>query len=135
LRTFLDSGVLLTGWKGKDRLIAIQVMEDGEREFYTSQVVRLELLPKALFHKQTAEIEFYKAHLDHVRAEEPLSANLGREAFELGRRYGLAAADAINIASAIRQNVKQFITSELPGKPMFRVKELEVRSLQSFAAP
>jgi len=76
----------------------------------------------------------YKTHLDHVQAEEPLSPRLGREAYELGRRYGLSATDAIHIAAAIRQRVEQFVTSELPGKPMFRVKELEVRSLQSFVA-
>jgi len=69
LRTFLDSGVLLTGWKGKDRLLAIQVMEEDGRDFYTSALVRLELLPKALFHKQAAEAEFYQAHFERVRAE------------------------------------------------------------------
>jgi hypothetical protein len=31
------------------------------------------------------------------------------------------------------QGVKEFITSELPGKPLFRVKELTVTSLQSLA--
>ena len=134
MRTFLDSGVLLTGWKGRDRLIAIEVMEDEGREFYTSELVRLELLPKALYHKQAAEAEFYRIHLNRVRAEEPLSSALGREAFELGKRYGLAAADALHIAAAIRQKVEEFITSESPGKPLFRVKELAVRSLQSFAS-
>ncbi len=109
-------------------------MEDEEREFFTSELVKLELLPKAIFHKQAAEAEFYRTHLKRVRAEEPLSHELGREAFELGKRYGLAAADALHIAAAIRQGVQEFITSELPGKPLFRVQELNVRSLQSFAA-
>jgi len=132
LRTFLDSGILLTGWKGKDRLLAIEVMEDERREFYTSEMVRLELLPKALYHKQTAEAEFYQTHLGRVHAEELLSPELGREAFELGKRYGLAAMDALHIAAAIRQKVDEFITSELPGKPLFRVKELAVRCLEHF---
>lgn len=132
MRTFLDSGVLLTGWKGRDRLLAIEVMADEHREFYTSELVRLELLPKALFHKQKAEAKFYEMHLNRVRAEEPLSSELVQEAFELAKRYGLTAADALHIAAAIRQKVDEFITSELPGKPLFRVKELAVRSLQSF---
>lgn len=134
MRTFLDSGVLLTAWKGRDRLLAIQVMEEDDREFFSSELVRLELLPKALFHKQAAEAEFYRTHFDRVRAEEPLSSGLAREAFDFGKRYGLAAADALHVAAAIRQNVEEFITSELPGKPLFRVKELTVRSLQSFAS-
>jgi len=121
----------LTGWKGKDRLAAIRVMEDEAREFYTSHVVRLELLPKAMFHSQTAEVGFYRAHFDRVKAEEPLSKELGHEAFDLAKRYGLAAADALHIAAAIRQGVEEFITSELPGKSLFRVKELTVTSLQS----
>jgi predicted nucleic acid-binding protein len=63
LRTFLDSGVLITGWKGADRLAAIAIMEDPSREFYTSSLVRLELLPKAHFHRQKAEVEFYLGDL------------------------------------------------------------------------
>jgi predicted nucleic acid-binding protein len=133
LKTFLDSGVLLTGWKGRDRLAAIRLMEDPGREFYTSYLVRLELLPKAIFRRQEAEVEFYRAHLDRVKAEEPLTAELGQEAFDLAKRYGLAAVDALHVAAAIRQGVEEFITSELPGKPLFRVKELTVTSLSSLA--
>jgi predicted nucleic acid-binding protein len=131
LKTFLDSGVLITGWKGADRLAAIALMEDPSRQFYTSSLVRLELLPKALFHRQKAEVEFYLAHLDRVRAEEPLSPELGREAFDLAKRYGLAAVDALHVAAAIRLGAEEFITSELPGTPVFRVTELTVLSLQS----
>jgi hypothetical protein len=34
-------------------------MEDGSREFCTSQLVKLELLPKPAFFKQKLETEFY----------------------------------------------------------------------------
>jgi predicted nucleic acid-binding protein len=123
--------VLLTGWKGVHRLVAISVMEDGAREFYSSYMVRLELLPKAVFYKQKSEMEFYRTHLARVAAEEPLSESLSHDAFELATRYGLAAVDALHVAAAIRQGVEEFLTSELPGKPLFRVKELTVTSLQS----
>jgi predicted nucleic acid-binding protein len=109
-------------------------MEDEQREFYTSEMVKLELLPKAIFHKQQAEIEFYTSYFQHARAEHPMTHELARQAFDLAKRYGLAAADALHIAAAIRQGVEEFITSELPGKPPFRVKELAVKSLQSFAS-
>ena len=46
IRTFLDSGVLLTAWKGRDAATAISVMEDADREFVTAQMVKLELIPK-----------------------------------------------------------------------------------------
>lgn len=121
----------MTGWKGKDRLAAIRVMEDEDREFFTSYLVRLELLPKATFHRQKAELEFYCAHLDRVEAEEAMSKELAQEAFDLAKRYGLAAVDALHVAAAIRQGVEEFITSESPGKPLFRVREVTVTSLQS----
>ena len=134
MRTFLDSGVLLTAWKGKDAAGALSVMEDAARSFVTSYLVKLELLPKPLYQKRKGEVEFYRAHWERVKAEEPLSAELGHEAFDLAKRYGLSAADALHIAAAIRLGAEQFITSELPGKPLFRVKELAVVSLQSLTA-
>ena len=42
-RTFLDSGVLLTAWRGKECCEqALAVMEDERREFCTAQLVKLE---------------------------------------------------------------------------------------------
>jgi hypothetical protein len=35
----------------------------------------------------------------------------------------------LNLASAIRQGADEFITSELPGKPIFRVPGIKVVSL------
>jgi hypothetical protein len=59
-RTFLDSGVLLTAWRGKECCEqALAVMEDESREFCTAQLVKLELLPKPAFFKQKLETEFY----------------------------------------------------------------------------
>ena len=66
-------------------------MEDPEREFYTSQLVKLELLPKPSFFGQENEIEFYQTHFRAAKGEEPLSPELGEKAGELARQYGLAA--------------------------------------------
>jgi predicted nucleic acid-binding protein len=132
LKTFLDSGVLLSAWKrGEFHERARSVMDDETREFLTSDTVKLELLPKPVFEKRRAEVEFYNVHFNVAEATEPFSAMLGEAALELGKKYGLAAGDALNLASAIRQGADEFITSELPGKPMFRVKELKVISLHS----
>ena len=131
IRTFLDSGVLLTAWKGKDRALALRVMESPDREFVTGQMVRLELIPKAVYQKQSAEVRLYEAHFDTAKSEEPLNQELGSAAFALARKYGLAAADAIHIAAAIRLGAQEFITSEPPGKPIFRVAEIKVTALQS----
>jgi predicted nucleic acid-binding protein len=131
VKTFLDSGVLLTAWRGRDAEAALAVMEDPRRQFYTSQLVRLELLPKPAFFKQTEEIEFYQTHFQAVKGEEPLSPALGEKAGELARQYGLAAVDALHLAAAIRQGANEFITAEKPGKPMFRVRGITVKSIHT----
>jgi len=75
---------------------------------------------------------FYTEFFDSVEAIEPFSRELGEAALALAKKYGLAAGDALNLASAIRQGAGEFITSELPGKPMFRVAGIKVKSLHTF---
>ena len=132
MKTFLDRGVLLHGWRG-DHLsgLVMQIIDDESREFFTSQMVRLELLPKPRFEKRDAEVAFYENHFKDCSFIEPLSKELSVEAEKLATRYGLAGPDALQLAAALRHSVTEFYTSERPGKPMFRVKELKVISLFS----
>lgn len=111
----------------------MNVLQDESREFVSSQMVRLELLPKPKFGKQVREVAFYEAHFAVCAAIEPLSEALGLEAERLAARYGLSGPDALQIAAALRHGVEEFWTSEQLGKPMFRVKDLAVRSLHSVA--
>jgi len=128
----LDSGVLLHAWRGETLSgAAMQIIDDEAREFFTSQMVRLELLPKAQFEKRQREVAFYEAHFADCAGCEPLNEGLGLEAEKLAARHGLAGPDALQIAAAIRQGAEEFYTSEKPGKPMFRVKEIRVVSLFS----
>lgn len=135
MRTFLDSGVLLAAWRG-ERLsaAALSLMADDSREFVTSQMVRLELLPKPLFERRPREVEFYEHHFAEAVSCEPLSTELGEDAERLAARYGLSGADALQVAAALRQGAEEFYTSEKPGKPLFRVKELKVVSLHALAS-
>jgi hypothetical protein len=110
-------------------------MEDGSREFCTAQLVRLELLPKPAFFKQKLETEFYSTYFAQVKYEEPLSEALGNEALALASAHGVAAADALNLAAALRLGAEEFITSEKPGKPMFSVPKISVISLHSLKNP
>lgn len=130
MKTFLDSGVLLSAWKpGELHDRAVSIMGDESREFFTSDAVKLELLPKPTFEKRRLEVEFYNAHFSDAADSEPFSADLGRDALALAKKFGLAAIDALHLASAIRQGADEFITSELPGKPIFRVAGIKVISL------
>lgn len=132
MKTFLDSGVLLHVWRGSDLAdAALQIMADDTRVFVTAQMVRLELLPKPRFEERKKEVEFYEKHFADCESMEPLSENLGNVAETLAARYGLAGPDALQIAAAIIQGAKEFYTSEKPGKPMFRVRELKIISLYS----
>jgi predicted nucleic acid-binding protein len=135
IKTYLDSGVVLTAWRSLETRaeIALAVMEDPNRVFYTSQFARLELIPKARFHKQREEIEFYEAHFARADNECLLSEELGNKAANLAGRYGLAAADALHLAAAIEMGVEEFITTEKFGKPMFRLTEVSVLSLERIA--
>lgn len=132
MKTFLDSGVLLHAWRGELlSTAALRILDDDTREFCTSQMVRLELLPKARYERRLKEIAFYEAHFAECAACEPLTQELGVEAEKLATRYGLAGPDALQLCAAIRQGAQEFYTSEKPGKPMFRVKELAIVSLFS----
>lgn len=108
-------------------------MVEDQREFFTSDNVKLELLPKATFEKRLVEVEFYQTHFDSAVANEPFSPQLGRTALRLATKHGLSAGDALNIAAAIRQGAEEFITSELPGKPIFRVAGIRVISLHTLS--
>jgi predicted nucleic acid-binding protein len=130
--TYLDSGVLLAAWKNAElRPAALRLLEDSDRQFATSQLARLELLPKPAFEKRLVEMTFYQAHFDEAIASQPLDEPLGNQALTLAEKYGLAAVDALHIAAALRLGAQEFYTSEKPGKPMFRVKELKIISLHS----
>jgi len=111
--------------------LALGILTDDTRQFFTSQLVMLEVLPKARFGKQLKEESFYASYFSEAEAIEPLSAELGREAEALAARYGLSGPDALQFAAALRHGVQEFYTSEKPPKPMFRVQEIKVISLHT----
>lgn len=133
MKTFLDSGVLLLAWRGNSpaATVARQILADDSREFVTCENVRLELVPKPAFERRHSELQFYQEHFSETTACEPFSEPLGRAALALAKKHGLAAGDALNLASAIRLGADEFVTSELPGKPMFRLSEVKITSLHA----
>jgi len=133
LKTFLDSGVLLPAWRGNSpaATAAKQILADDSREFVTCENVRLELLPKPAFEKRHSEMQFYNGHFSEASACEPFSEALGETALALAKKHGLSAGDALNLTSAIRLGADEFITSELPGKPVFRVSGIKITSLHA----
>ena len=133
MKAFLDSGVLLLAWRGNSpaATAAKQILANDSREFVTCENVRLELLPKPAFERRHAELQFYNEHFSEASACEPFSEALGETALALAKKHGLSAGDALNLTSAIRLGADEFITSELPGKPMFRVSGIKITSLHA----
>ncbi|MEE4379485.1 MAG: PIN domain-containing protein [Candidatus Competibacteraceae bacterium] len=135
LRTAIDANLLIAAWSGQGFLFeqALIVLEDPERVLIVSDALWLEVMPKALYHAQVAECAFYQAVF--ARAECLVwSSELVDSAKRLAQSYGLAAMDAIHIAVALAADADEFISGEKPGKLMFRVREINTRSLWSIRA-
>lgn len=131
-RTFLDSGVLIAAARGTDELHlrALDILDDPEREFITSDYVRLEVIPNAVFHRKEAERKFYEAFFDHAVATVHPSPELVRIAEREASKACLSATDALHVAAAMEADAQELITHEKPTKPFFRVTDIVVTSLR-----
>lgn len=129
--TYIDSGVLLSATDGVGRLAekALEVLGDSNRQFASSEFVKLEVIPKAIYHKQTEEVEFYEEFFSAVTYWANDLEKVVQDAYDIGCEYGLAAMDALHIAAALSLDVEEFITTEKPTKPMFRVSGIKVISI------
>jgi predicted nucleic acid-binding protein len=130
-RTFLDAGVLIAAIRGTPEIAdrALALLNDPERLFVSSAFVQLEVLPKAVYFPQDAEVSFYRAYFASVAETVPVSQGFVSEASEQAQRAGPAALDALHVAAARLGGAAEFITVERPGKPLFRVEGLSVHTL------
>ena len=126
--TFIDSGVLITASQGTEVLSnrAIKAITSVDREYASSQFIKLEILPKALYHSQSNEVEFYQTFFSAVTYWADDLEKIIDNSFKIASEYGLAAMDALHIAAAISVEAEEFITTEKPTKPMYRVTDLRV---------
>ena len=131
-RTFIDSGVLIMAARGTDEISdrALAVLGDPNREFITSDFVRLEVLPKAIFHRQKAEMEFYEAFLGDCGTTIESCGELVEKAFGEAQAAGLSAVDSLHVAAAREGGCVELITAEKKEKPLFRVAGLRVSTIR-----
>lgn len=131
-RTFVDSGVLIAAARGNNELVeaAMKVLDDPEREFVSSDFVKLEVLPKATYHKNTDEALFYREFLSSTVYTVHASKELVAAAHSIAEKHGLAAMDALHVAAAREVNAAEIVTSEKSGKPMFRVHSPVIRTIR-----
>ena len=80
-RTFLDAGVLIAAVRGQEDVAArvLALLEAPERTFVTSDFLRMEVLPKALYYQRPAEVALYERFFSRARLI-PVSAALVTQA-------------------------------------------------------
>jgi predicted nucleic acid-binding protein len=91
--------------------------------------VRLETLPKAVFHKQKQEVAFYEAYFQSVNNWIADCEAMVKEAEKVGCQFGLNMGDALHIAAALMAKADEFITAERPASPFKNVMVITVVSI------
>ena len=129
-RTFLDAGILIAAVRGREEEAAraLAILEDSERRFITSVFLRMEVLPKAIYHQRLAEAALYEryfARAQSISVTEALVAQAYAEAYT----FGLAALDALHLTFAKAGGAEEFITTENPTQPLFRVTGIVIKPL------
>lgn len=109
--------------------LALSFLRDSNREYVTSDYVRLEVLPKAIFHKNSIERSFYEAFFAMNTRCVPTSEALLQYAMDEACKTGISGFDAIHIACAVFGGAQEFITSEKPTKPVHRTTLVKVVSI------
>jgi predicted nucleic acid-binding protein len=132
-RTFIDSGVLIAAARGNDEVArkAMAILDDPEREFASSVFVKLEVLPKAVYHRMQAEAEFYHTYFDAVTSWAESLDGLVAEAYTEACNSGVAAMDALHIAAAESVGATELITTEKAERPIHRTHRVKVISINS----
>jgi hypothetical protein len=96
-----------------------------DRAFVTSPFVHLELVPKAIFHKKRLESAFYEEYFNAAEWFRDLDRIVATAQTEAAKS-GLAAMDALHLAAASLSRADEFVTTERPGKPIYRSSLLEI---------
>jgi predicted nucleic acid-binding protein len=109
--------------------LALPFLQDANREFITSEYVRLEVLPKPTYFRNAVEKDFYDAFFRINTRTIPTSIPLIELAMDEACNIGLSALDAIHIACAVFGGAEEIVTSEKSTKPMHRTRLVRVVSI------
>lgn len=131
IRTFVDAGVLIYAARAENEMaeLALQILEDDQREFASSTFLKLEVLPRAIYHQQSSEIKFYETFFDAVTYWANDINSIIEQAYRESSQFGLGAMDALHIAAAVSVGATEFITNEKPQKSIHRTRSIKVISI------
>ena len=127
IRTFLDSGVLIAAYRGSSSIEgpAGNIVDDPNRVFLSSPFVRHEISPKALYNMRQDEYRFYQSYFRRAVFCDDLKSILNHADKE-SAKSGIGAMDALHVAAAHLLDADEFITSEKPGKSIYRTSLVKV---------
>jgi len=108
---------------------ALTVLSDPQREFISSPFVRLEVRPKAVFHKNQTEVAFYDTFFASVNKWVVDYKKLMGEALRVGESFGLNGMDALHIAAALLSQADEFVSAERSKSPFSRVQGVTTISI------
>ncbi len=120
-RDYLDAGILIEAASGAGRAseIALSLLRDPKRTFLSSPYLDLELLPQVILNKRSLQEKFLQGYLSATERVEDMDA-LFRIAFQEASRSPVSGIDALHIAAAYLLRADEFITTEKPGKPIYK---------------
>ena len=132
IRTFVDAGVLISATTGRDALFdrAWDILDDPERIFLTSEFVRLEVLPKAIYFHWQDELDVYENFFTSIAEIIPFSDGLLTQAHLEARSVGLGALNALHVAAAKLGSAEEFVTTERLTAALFRVVGLKITTIR-----
>lgn len=129
VRSFPDAGVLISAARSRPPLdlIAFNYFDDANRLFVSSPMLHLETVPKAAYMQRQEELAFYESffgnqHVEWSRNWDRMEQIADREA----RQHGLSAIDALHIAAAYLLDADELVTTERPGKAIYRTRRVRV---------
>ena len=130
--TYVDSGVLIAAFRGndKDSLAAFRILGDLEREFASSIFVKMEVSPKAVYHKNEREVEFYEAFFASVNHWCVFTDELLQTALDEATRCGRGALDALHVVAAAHCGASELATAEKRDKPIHRTSLCQILSIR-----
>lgn len=132
-RTFLNAGMLIAAARETGVIVvrAHAILDDPERVFVTSDYIyiRMEVLPKALYYRQSQEVFLYERFFSRAVQIVAPSVALMMQAYTEASTFGLAALDALHIAAAKCSGSEEFITTERPTTPLFRVPGIVIKTI------
>lgn len=131
IKTYIDSGVLISAYQGNNEVSikAVNLLDQENRQLISSDFVKLEVLSKAIYHRQQEEIQFYQGFFASCPVWADDLTLIVQLAQDIASQYGLGALDAIHVASAISVSADELITTEKLSKLIHRVREVQVISI------